>query len=512
MMALRHVLGEWVLEGTLVTESALAIGSGDPGAVADMGCLRDGAGRLCIPGSALAGALSGPEARGEWGSIERASLLYVEDALLKPGAPEQVEVRDGVGLDRRTGAAATGVLYARETVAKGSAFELQLRVEAVAGVLSAVDAQRWLNDIAAELARGCRLGAATSSGLGLVKLTKATMQWRGIGDRAGLLALLTGQTPRTALASTAASQAAHLLRITVPWQQRSPILVSVATNGLVDKIPLTTGTEQVRLVLPGSSIKGALRSRAERIVRTLTGSPLPDGDFVEQMAQNLGPVGRLFGLPLVKDGETVVEGRRGAIVVHECYSDVVPDWKRIQATLAYSSTGQAPAQRNKDRKKQRAAATQLLKTSDLRITDHVAISRWTGGADPGKLFATVAPGHWYRWPALQFTVDLRRLGDATETRSALMLLLYVLRDLAEGWIPLGYVGTRGYGEVVVDPQKPITLEAAPDAAHGLHALNDKTLADLFGDQSDQHQLLTAWLAELDSLKTAQARQEVTVHG
>lgn len=166
----RHVLGEWVLRGTLVARSPLAIASGDAGSTTDQACARDGLGQLIIPGSALAGILRPAfEDSSAWGGLALASLLYVEDAVAVRSP--RVEVRDGVAIDRRSGTAAEHLLYSREVVPVGTAFALTLRVEAVDrpnGALTKDDAKGWLTTIARDLARGRELGARTTAGLGRI--------------------------------------------------------------------------------------------------------------------------------------------------------------------------------------------------------------------------------------------------------------------------------------------------------------------------------------------------------
>lgn len=162
----RAIVGEFVLWGDLVTDSALSVGSGVEGPSADITCVRDGLGRLVIPGSALAGAFAARfEKEAAWGGQERASHLYFEDAVhrLLPKSANSVERRDGVAIDRRTGTAARGLLFSREVVPAGSRFSWELRVEATdagASVFGRDDAKEWITTIANVLAGGINLGAA----------------------------------------------------------------------------------------------------------------------------------------------------------------------------------------------------------------------------------------------------------------------------------------------------------------------------------------------------------------
>lgn len=524
----RQVSGEYVLSGELVTRSALAIGSGSAGAATDMACVRDGLGRLIIPGSTLAGALRARfEDRQAWGTMDAASHLYIEDcpenretSADSAAARPDTEIRDGVGIDRKTGSAAQGVLFSRDVVPKGSRFKLELRIEATVSDKGAVpreEAESLIKEVANVLTTGVSFGAATSTGLGSVRLEEGTLQWRHTGSRDELLDLLATGTAITVEAApdepwkpTGNEKRHNTLQITIPWSPLSPLLVSVASNGLVDRIPLTTTAPDgsVRLVIPGRSIKGALRSRVERIVRTLRSADDPGDAFISQMTQDLGPVQRLFGRP--PQGEK--EGRRAAVEVSEVYSD--PDsnwgdgvrWDAVRAALAERMPPRAEQSNDAGRRQAeklapRAAANKKLRSSPIRINDHVAISRWTGGADDGKLFAVAAPEPCLGWKPLVLNIDLSRLGsDDQEVASALMALAFVLRDFAEGWIGIGYGTTRGYGEVTADPSciEWCAYEPTLKCLEHLTSLNDLfVLPAGEGQNVLQETLLSAWSAEME---------------
>lgn len=515
----RHVLGEYLLEGTLVADAPLALGSGEPGPFSDSACVRDGQGRLIIPGTALAGVLRPDVARAEWGSPERASLVWFEDAVALDGV--LLELRDGVGIDRNRGTAARGVLYNREVIPKGTRFRLLLRVEAVERLREGVtqaEAKTFAEAVAASLASGVALGGRTSAGLGRVRLTAASLTWQGTGLRAGLLAFLTDPTPRTPLDLTqlrpdpaSTRTPGGRLRVTVPWHATSPLLVSVAHNGLVDRIPQTARTSEtdVRLVVPGTSLKGVLRSRAEWIVRTVTGPDAPD-DFADQLAQSPELVGLVFGQP--PNRRAGERGRSGAAQVHEVYSsEPLRAWEKSLARLS-ARRGTTPVAVATSRSEANAA---LRKGRQLQINDHVAISRWTGGADEGKLFATVAPmppssttdGGGVRWDDLVVDLDLDRVGGEQQVLGAIMLVALVVRDFAEGWLGIGHGTTRGYGEVTADPEK-ITFECSEAGRWGLPE-SSFTLADFFADAAVRAPCEEAWHAMITASRGSLPARDVT---
>jgi len=140
-------------------------------------------------------------------------------------------------------------------------------------------------------------------------------------------------------------------------------------------------------VLPGSSLRGAVRSHAERIVTTL-GCP--------EIATTL------FGD--VKQRAGVETGQRGLLSVGEGLHD--------------------------------GAVRGIL-------MDHVAIDRVTGFAVDQKLFSALALAS----PAFKVPFLLRWHQEDEAHRAALALILFVLRDMSDGLLWVGSRTTRGYGHL-----------------------------------------------------------------
>ena len=168
------------------------------------------------------------------------------------------------------------------------------------------------------------------------------------------------------------------------------------------------------VVLPGSSVRGALRSRASRIARTILAARRPpaegrkeqqkqkgwsDINVHDQLAHDPDLVQRLFGST----------ERRGALTVLD--------------TLA-SSNG------------------------STRLITHNAGDRWTGGVAEGTLYGEEV--HDAEWKNIVLELDLKALHeDDNRRRAAWCLLGLVLAELAAGTLPLGSRGTRGLGQVEV---------------------------------------------------------------
>ena len=196
--------------------------------------------------------------------------------------------------------------------------------------------------------------------------------------------------------------------------------------------------ENAQLLIPGTSIRGALRSRASRIARTVLAArrelePFASHDLHDQIAAEPNLVRYMFGSTEY----------RGAVTVHDCLS--TERGKLIEVT-------------------------------------HNAIDRWTGGVIDGGLF-TEAVYLGTRWEPITIDIDLRQLlnnieaekgpeddgktvgadqtGIGSEDRkqsktthadyahAAYVLLGLVLAELSAGTLPLGSRSTRGLGQVVV---------------------------------------------------------------
>ena len=186
------------------------------------------------------------------------------------------------------------------------------------------------------------------------------------------------------------------------------------------------------LLLPGTSIRGALRSRCSRIARTVLyaesgppeeksfvaadeiGNHLPI-DIHEQLARDPNLVRYMFG----------TTEYRGAVRVRDCTT---------------KDTGPS-----------------------VTVT-HNAIDRWTGGVVEGLLFKEVTYPH-ATWNDIVIEVDTARLLQNVKTESGIgglsldeclpfaraswCLLCIALAELSAGTLPLGGKTTRGLGQVEV---------------------------------------------------------------
>lgn len=418
---------------TLEFSSPLHVGTGERLSIeSDAPVLRDAQGRPWLPGSSIRGVLrdwcereapllgvGDEEVARMFGAAaadakrlnvhERQGRLRVYDLELSGDAAAQV--RDRVRVDARSGAAAERGKYDHEVAGVQS------------GVLSMVyegwhgDHELVLLQSAVQALRQGLLsfGAKGSGGLGFCEATAA--EWTA-EDRTSSVDLskylrsrITGLAghqmsavpePQYVITRDPAPRAWSWMRIDFDIQFEGPMLVAALHSGKSDdtRAARVDATYQIGLsgrpLLAGSSLRGAMRSQARRIghltgdrgwesFRTLFG---PEPDESEEVNDDDEPASKFRGLLSVKEG--TLEG-----------------------------------------------------TAHTVLLNHVAIDRLTGFAADRKLFSSLALAS----PTFRCGLLLRWCAGDPTHRRAVRLLMFTLRDLANGTISIGSRSTRGYGAV-----------------------------------------------------------------
>ena len=455
--------------GTLHTASPVHVGglAARPGV--DLDLAVDGAGNPTVPGDSLAGALRGwhaltfgDEAAARlWGPLARrgaqpaASPVMIDDVSLPPDV--LTELRDGIGIDRAAGTAVPGIKFVRAVLAVGTPLTVELTIDVAEG---------QQQDLLAELAtlqgalqgQRVRIGAAKTRGLGRVGLDgDFEVDDNLLTSRAGMVAYLRHRHSRISLPEPApASVATPAVEAELRWRPAGALMVRAAVTGLAaDSLPLVgTGTDRrLHLLLPGSSIKGALRSCAEQIVRTVRDAPAPagprpDARFRRVLSQH-DLIAELFGTAAHRDGPAaeIVASKQGAVFVEECIADrsLDPDeWRELHhASPSRARQALADLGLTLDRPEAPGPAGE-----HAELADHVAIDRFTGGAAAQRLFTVLEP-HGFAWSPMRLRLELRRIRDEVQ-EAALGLLAVVLDSVAAGQVPFGFATTRGFGDVVVE--------------------------------------------------------------
>ena len=388
----------------------------------------DPTGALNIPGTTIAGSLRHhcarqPSLNGLFGSEPgadqlTASTIQVLGCVLRSQpAPLQ---RTRTAIDRHRGAPANRTLHTIEQLPAGTQFDVVIRWnDPDPDQLDALTAT--LHDWAPRIGRGSSVGAGacTVTHLGRADYDLATID--------GLMAWL---------ALSDAPNRAYPEPDPLP-DRTPPAPLRRLTFAVVDGIHIGTGSPRseserpevaaiVRsgpnVIIPGTSIKGVLRARAEYISRTCgihaCGGTQPATCPTERPC----PPCRIFGRSADTDGNG---SRRAAVAI--------PD----------------------------AVVTDPI----VEVRQHVAIDRFTGGARDKLLYTdeVLVRG--------RFTLTLDDLaGPLTPAESA--LIDATLQDLDEGLVGIGARTTAGYGTVrITDP-----TWSAPDLGRLAELLRTETKA------------------------------------
>jgi CRISPR/Cas system CSM-associated protein Csm3 (group 7 of RAMP superfamily) len=473
----------------LVTTAPVHLGSGEGGLATDLPLLRDPRGCPYVPGTHVAGRLReiatrlapalgweacvalvpdrvkpdepcgcqvcrvfgdrrpSEEANGD---RARASLVWCFDALLdRESKGVRALVRDGVGIDRRTGASAAkaGALYDAEWIPAGTTFCLRVEIEHGADDLAeqvlALALSEWKEG------RG-RIGGGAARGGGAFELVDPRFSRADLSSADGLMAFLRADEPEkdadwlerrvaelrrdggdaNALPAGAVGSYA---RLSFELAFDGPLLVNdppVALAHAVSFAPVFAGSDWEKPVLPGSSIRGLLRAQAERIARTVSA----------RHAQGLaGFAASCAACDPFSSRDATDALRACAAVADECErktrTDLTPEVEEASRCLGCALFGST-----RQGSRLWIADAQLKGDARFRLRDFVAIDRFTGGALEGAKFDAL-PLY-----SPTFRVEMLLWEPAAWELGALAL---ALRDVHDGLATLGAHGSRGFGRAAV---------------------------------------------------------------
>ncbi len=521
----RPIHTRWKIHGTLTAETPIHVGGMGGDADTDLALAVNGQGDYYIPGTSLAGALRGWMGRSQdvnalWGFQDKtnghASFIIIEDAPVTLPHAMTIEIREGVGIDRHTGTAADKIKYSRAILPKGVTFPLKITLDCQTD-----QSPHELWNLLFALENGdIRIGAAKTRGLGKVSLQVTTIEKHDLNNAQGLFNSLLQQNLQQDWQQIKQETINHLgaytspsrLSLDITWKPRDPVMVKAEGDGIaVDILPLVSqATGKAHFVIPGSSIKGVLRTHAERIVRTLLGIDFDQKEkgkskFSEQIKlskanKSIELVDVIFGSAEKSQGKNS-EGKIASLTIDDCYATISmnpSNWSAIENATSMAVENLKPL-----------VNTAIGKTESryktLQPAMHVAVDRWTGGAADGMLYSVLEP-IGVEWNPISIQVDLERLKKYGEdnVKPAIALLLLVLWDFADRKIPIGYGTNRGMGTVeVTEMQMNCSL------IDGLPGIEGKTTItrDLPGLHDHLHEqiltkLTTAWQTWIDQNQEA----------
>lgn len=411
--------GKIIYRGTILLKSPMLIGTGEKDGDVDMMVMRDHRGRPYIPGTSLMGALRSSfrenfadeyiseQSKYFWGSPKKStstgikekhfqSAFFIRDLPVKSKNP-RVSVRDGIAIDNSTGIVIPEKKFEYEVVETGGKFdfygELTLRSK------YNVDDFKAMADMLLGMMKTGQVtvGARSTRGLGRICLTDceiSEMYFNGKNARTDVLNWLSRdyvfETYRYMHEDSHYKNAntAYNFAIKAAFDIKNSLLIRSysADPGAPDTTPVTVNGEPV---IPGTSMAGAIRNRAERILNTLTDTNVQ------------GMMHKLFGW--------------------------VDD--RGENNIKYKSRVEVEEKKLKENSYQ------------LSIQNRIKIDRFTGGTIKTALFDEEAV-----WPVAgeNEMLDLSlRIKDCEPHEAGLIML--VLKDLWSGDLPVGGGKSIGRG-------------------------------------------------------------------
>ncbi|MBD2426957.1 RAMP superfamily CRISPR-associated protein [Phormidium sp. FACHB-1136] len=420
----REIIRRVIVRGCLKLESPTCLGSGDADSPTDMPLLRDSISQhALLTGSSIAGALrnylwdyehnyGARETRDDmaaylFGAIRRdddgdQSPLIVYDAI--SSTVPAIELRDGVKIESKTGTASDKAKYDLEVLVAGTKFSLQLELL----INQQANQNKLLQGLAIAL-QGLEkgeisLGMKKRRGFGRCKVTEWQVwdfdltnpqkcrEWlkfdhwtpgflenysktESIANALGVdLSKVDDKRDRLTLKATFSLDGSLLIRSGQASTDKAPDVVHLKSNG--------------KPIVSGTSLAGVLRHRAERIVKTLQGTP-SNGE------PNL--VKTLFG-DVDEKSKTAQASR---LIVHEA---------------------------------------EINESHDM-VQNRIAIDRFTGGAYHGALFNEQPV---WGGENTKLTIELE-LHNPKAYEIGLLLLL--LKDLWTGDLPVGGESSIGRGRL-----------------------------------------------------------------
>lgn len=512
---------ERTILGTLVLDTALHIGAGKGGDPTDSPLRRSGDGRFFIPGRAIAGSLrttatrlaprlgyktckaleASPDGKpclclacqlfGELYPGENdaetkggaASRIWISDAFAEAEKPPTY-IRDGVGIGRSNSAAACAIKFDYEVAARGAQFPLRLRLvendspeaDQRTQLLSAVLAE-W------QAGRG-RLGGNVARGLGRFHLQDLRCVKTQLGSSDELLAYLLSDYPwqvalednRWLANALAASQRAQKFPqsiksaaggfVTAEFKIKmgGPFLINDPLTAILsgfDHAPLVELAFQDGMagkpVLSGSSLRGALRSRAEKILRTLATIHWSTRDDFLTHCPACDPLESNVQWPLASCDRRVD--------FHQ--NDETPEEALCLSCQLFGS----PRRGSRLWVEDAHWVGPRLDGNAWKAQDFLAIDHFTGGGQEHAKF-DAAP-----LIGAQFVARLTLNAPQAWELGCLILLL---RDLAEGELTIGFGAAKGYGKAqAVDFHWQIGVITPDDFPGDAALLTDFNLSGIY---------------------------------
>jgi CRISPR-associated RAMP protein (TIGR02581 family) len=469
---------EKIITGRLKALAGIYMGSGEQTETIDLPVFRNAENELVIPGTAISGALRaiatkiaphlglakcralderpttdscdcpvcdlfGSILPGEDATGASASKLWIHDACLNGSA--KPAIRDGTGIDRETksSARATRAKYEFEVLPKGAEFSFQLELR---GDLSEEN-ETILAAVLSEWTHGrCYLGGNLARGTGNMRLEELKAYTLDLSSPEKLITFLKADdTVNVAIeeeewlerqVEKAKNQIKTYATDTYLYNSFARIEFTLRVTGefVINDIVSATregfnfcpAMEEGEFLLPGSSLRGVLRSHAEKIARTLATLNCAQRDEFLMRCPACNPHADKKA-PLSSCNSLLREYRKKDQITPDV------DVKEEQLCLACQLFGSSYRG-----SRLYISDGHLTNAPQLKIMDFLAIDRFTGGGKEGAKFNALIL--WQ--PAFKVSMFLENPKEWE-----LGWLMLVLKDMRDGLLPVGFGQNKGFGNV-----------------------------------------------------------------
>lgn len=397
--------GKLVLKGKVELLSPLLIGGGENDE-SDIDVIKDKNGNPFIPATSFIGVLrhyfqpfisEKDKLNNFWGysekKVSKGSSVSCSDLVLEDGSTTVI-VRDGVRIDNKKGMAKDKGKYDYEVVERGVSFKL-IMIASYNDKDTKEFAKKMLGTIQSSLSEEkINFGAKSNNGLGKVKLSDSVIYDYDFSNKENVLAWLKNADGSIVSDISKFEIKDESFVIDSFFDLKTSLIVkSYPTDpNSPDSTNIKSNTQNV---LPGTSIKGAIRARAERILNT---------KFDDAKATSI--LNSLFGF--VHETDSNAKAIRSRVKVEEY---IFPEEKFAE-----------------------------------EIQSRIKIDRFTGGTIAGALFDSMPlfrNGKTGKEDVINIKIIIK---DAKPYEKGLLLL--VLKDLWTGDLALG--GEKNVGRGVLE--------------------------------------------------------------
>lgn len=464
------------------------------------------------------------------------SRIAITNAVAEQ-SEQHTRIRDGVGIERSNAVAAraTAAKFDFEIVPAGTRFTFRIEFPMNEGECpQSEDQERLLAVVLAEWQAGrATLGANCARGLGAMTLENINYIDRNLAAPDDLLAFLSADAPWLEETWPDDAEAANWLDgqlqqarelrcepakalqglsasrfVVFECQLRAAgaLLVNDPAVAAASGFDLAPVLEQLRPgakpLLPGSSIRGVLRSQAEKIARTITTFEVAGSvDAISEFSEQCPACDSLQSNPVSPIASC------DSLLKRKLRENDNFDQKQIQeehlclACRVFGSVHGASRLRVED-------APFISEQFNPKAQDFLAIDRFTGGGLDGLKFDAI--NAWE--PHFQLRIQMEN-PEPWE----LGWLALALRDIRDGLVPVGYGSARGFGQVTLEefsvqvgtitdedfPTACAQLRQLPSGDSGLYRVTQLDEAQWL---SSAEQCVTAFQEKLRSFKREPALQ------